>query len=502
MEIKNTMKNLNILKNIMYVLNFRENNMSQIQTIFKNFSWLMVSQIITTICAFVWTIIIARYLGVSDYGIMNFAISFTGIIALTMDLGISTHIIRHIATDFDSAPKYLGNAIPLKSIFSFFTFLLALIILIIMKCDELTIQITLLFTIERIFTSMIGLLNGSLQAVEEGKYQAIGNTILNILLLIFIIISILCDLGLYGITFAYVIANLIIVIFQYLAVKKRIAKPKFEFDKEFCKKITLYSIPFALTSFFSMIYSSIDMVMLTNMVGSYANGIYSAAFKLISVFTTFFGVYSAVVFPVMSRFFKNEKNLLVVLFEKSVKYLLLIVIPLSFAVNLYAKDIIILFFGTKYSPTSSVLSLLMWTLFLSFIDGVSMNLLNASHKEKYVTIVFIIAAIFNTILNIFIIPKYSYDGAAITTILSGILVTSMLLYSIYKLGSLPGKKFLGDILKILTASLILYGLLSILNLNMWVALPVGIIIYVVIIILMKTFDDDDKYIVKDILGKN
>ena len=143
--------------------------MSQIQTIFKNFSWLLFSQIITTICAFVWTILIGRYLSVSDYGIMNFAISFTGIIALTMDFGISTHIIRHIATDFDSSSKYLGNAIPLKSLFSFFTFLLALIILILMKCDEITIQITLLFTIERIFTSMIGLFNGSLQAVEEGK---------------------------------------------------------------------------------------------------------------------------------------------------------------------------------------------------------------------------------------------------------------------------------------------------------------------------------------------
>ena len=476
--------------------------MSQIQTIFKNFSWLLISQIITTICAFVWTILIGRYLSVSDYGIMNFAISFTGIIALTMDFGISTHIIRHIATDFDSAPKYLGNAIPLKSLFSFFTFLLALIILIIMKCDEITIQITLLFTIERIFTSMIGLFNGSLQAVEEGKYQAIGNTLLNLLLLIFILISIFGDVGLYGITFAYVIANLFVVIFQYLAVTKKVSKPKFEFDREFCKKITLYAIPFALTSFFSMIFSSIDMVMITKMVGSYANGIYSAAYKLISVFGTFFGVYSAVIFPVMSRFFKNKKNLLIIIFEKSIKYLLLIVIPLSFAVSLYSQDIVVLFFGQKFAATSSVLSFLMWGMFLSFIDGVSLNLLNASHKERYVTLAFLVGAIFNFITNLFIIPIYSYDGAAVTSILSQLLVTAMFLYAIYKLRALPGKKLVFDLMKIFAASFILYAILSVLNLNMWIALPVGIIIYFSIIFIMKTFDDNDKYIIKDILGKN
>ena len=276
--------------------------MNQVKTIFKNMSWLFVSQVIAAICGFVWTILIARYLDVSDYGIMNFAISFVGIIAITMDLGISTHIIRHIATDFDSAPKYLGNAIPLKSVLSFLTFFLALIILILMNCNELTIQITLLFTLEQIFKSMIGLFNGSLQAIEEGKYQAIGNILLNIILLIFILVSIICDLGLYGITLAYLVSNFSVLIFLYIAVKKIISKPNFEFDIEFCKKITLYSIPFALTSLFGMLLYSADMVMLTNMVGEYENGIYSAAYKLISVISLFYGVYSAVIFPVMSRF--------------------------------------------------------------------------------------------------------------------------------------------------------------------------------------------------------
>lgn len=476
--------------------------MSQIRTIFKNMSWLFVSQIIAGVCAFIWTVLIARYLGVSDYGIMNFAISFTGIISIMMDLGISTHIVRHIATDFDSAPKYLGNAIPLKSVFSFFTFFLALIALILMKCNELTIQITLLFAIERIFSSMIALFNGSLQAVEEGKYQAIGNILLNSILLIFMVLSIVGDFGLYGITLAYVLANFIVVIFQYLLVKKRLSKPKFEFDREFCKKLTLYSIPFALTSFFGTIIYSADMIMLTNMVGSYENGIYSAAYKLISVLTLFYGVYSAVVFPVMSRFFKNEKNLLVTSFEKSLKYLMLIMIPICFSTMIYSTDIVILFFGREFAPTGPVLSLLMWTVSLAYMDGVCLNVLNASHKEKYVTFTFLIATIFNISLNLIFIPKYSYNGAATTTILSDILITVIYIFLIYKLDALPDKRLLFDLFKILIASIILYLVLLGLNLNMWLALPIGIIIYFVIIIIMKTFDDDDKFIFKEILGKH
>ena len=121
--------------------------MSQVKTIFKNMSWLLISQIIAGICGFIWTVLIARYLGVSDYGILGFAISLTGILGITVDFGISTHIVRHIATDYDSAPKYLGNVFPLKSLFSIGTIFLTLIILILLKSNELTIIITLLFMI-------------------------------------------------------------------------------------------------------------------------------------------------------------------------------------------------------------------------------------------------------------------------------------------------------------------------------------------------------------------
>lgn len=105
------------------------------------------------------------------------------------------------------------------------------------------------------------------------------------------------------------------------------------------------------------------------------------------------------------------------------------------------------------------------------------------------------------ILNFLLIPKYSYDGAAITTIISDILSLALFLYSVHKLGVLSNKKLLFDLIKIIIGSVILYISLTVLNLNMWIAIPVGIIIYIIVITLMKTFDGDDKYIIMEILGK-
>ena len=475
--------------------------MSQVKTIFKNMSWVMVSQIIVSILGFIWTILIARYLGVKNYGILGFATSIVGILGVTLDYGVTSYTIRQIAIDYDTTPKYLGNLFPLKSLFAVGTFALLIIILLIIGCDETTFTITLLFLIEGIFQTMISTLNGTFQSFEKAEYQGMGSILLNVLLFIFILICIFTDLGLLGITLSYILANLIGFIYEYYLLNKHIMKPKFEFDKSFCKILILSGLPFALTGILSSIYYSIDVAMLNNIIGNYATGIYNAAYKLISFLTLFYGIYVAVIYPMMSKFYKKDKKLLIISYEKSIKYLMLFMIPIAVSTMYYSLDIIQLIFGAKFAEASVPLSILIWTVCLLLVNGPGNTLLTASHEEVAVTKIYAIAAAFNIILNLILIPYLSYIGAAITTLLSDVLIFIIQKYVIHKTCEKPNKKLYYDLGKIITGSLVLGIALYFLKLNMWVALPTGIIIYFTTIYLLKVFDDDDKYIIKEILGR-
>ena len=128
--------------------------------------------------------------------------------------------------------------------------------------------------------------------------------------------------------------------------------------------------------------------------------------------------------------------------------------------------------------------------------------MNASHKEITVTKIYAVAAVFNIVLNLFMIPALSYNGAAITTVLSDILIVLIQAYVIYKLGHRPNRKLYLDLIKIIIGSSILGVALYLLNLNMWVALPVGIIIYLIAVWALRVFDGDDKYVINEILGRN
>ena len=162
----------------------------------------------------------------------------------------------------------------------------------------------------------------------------------------------------------------LVLTFEYYYLNKKITKPKFELDTTFCKKITLYSLPFAISSLLYSIYFSIDVVMLTHISGNYATGVYNAAYKLITVLTVFYTAYTAVIFPVMSKFFKENEKILTIIYEKSIKYLMLIMIPLSIATQIYATDIVQLIYGQEYYASAQILSILIWTVCLLFIAHV------------------------------------------------------------------------------------------------------------------------------------
>ena len=71
----------------------------------------------------------------------------------------------------------------------------------------------------------------------------------------------------------------------------------------------------------------------------YATGIYNATYKLVSVLTLFHSVYITVIFTVMSKFNKNDKKLLLITFEKSIKYSTLVIIPFDVATIFYSYTV-------------------------------------------------------------------------------------------------------------------------------------------------------------------
>jgi|GEM_PF-84946 len=498
--------------------------------LFKNSSWIMSSQIITSIFAFIWVILIARYLGVSDFGILTFATTFTTLMYFFMDLGICTYTTRDLSwvqtdpspdqrtlstdkenlspdqrdlfNDLELASKYLGNGIPLKFLLSLFSFLATIVILFILGKDSLTIEVTLIFAIQMIFLNLGNLFNAAFQAYGKMKFQAIGILVNSSLLLVGTLVVIFTNLGIYSIAMVYLIANIGSLIYLYQKSNSEIVPLKLQFDLSFWKESVKKAIPFGLTGIFGSIFLMIDSLMLFVLKGSTAVGIYSSAFKIISVFTTLYMVYNFVIFPLMSNLYKNSADMLKISYEKSVKYLLMIILPIAVGILFYSEEVILLIYGSQFALASSVLQILIWNVVFYFINGASTLLLNSSNKEVSVTKINAVACVFNFVMNFILINYYNYIGASIAAVMTGLLICVIMTYLVIKSEYKPSLSLGKDLLKIIFSSLILAEILSLTNLPLIFAIPIAIITYLIVITLTKTLDDTDIGIIKEILGKN
>lgn len=473
--------------------------MSEIKNLFKNTTWMFLSNIILNVCSFIWTILLARYLSVNDFGILSFAMSFSALMTLIIDLGIALFATRDMSRDNNLISEYIGKLIPLKMILAIFSIILSIIILLIMGKNRVTIFVSIIFIVQAIFISFDSLIQGSFQAVSKIRFIAIGGILTSIITLSFIIFVIFFNYGLIFISIAYLFGYLVTTLYLYGNMLKHVIKPKLGLDFKFYKYAILNSIPFALTILFTTLYFSIDTIMLSVIIGDFSTGIYNASYKIINVLVGLFPIYQTVFFPLMSKLFKESDDLLKLSFAKSIKYLLLFIIPISLFVAVYANQILNLIYGSKYSVSTGVMQILIWVIIFLFINAASSTLLNASDKESSVTKIYGVVAFINFGLNLIFIPFLSYIGAALTTVISEIIISILMIYEIKKTPYLPNNSILKDIIKIIFACLILSPLLIFIK-NMWIGLIVSFIVYMVLIIILKIFDNDDKMIIKEILS--
>ena len=475
--------------------------MNQIKTLFKNISWLTFSQIITNLCAFIWTVISARYLGVTNYGILSFVMSLTILIGIGEDLGITTYSIRELSRDKTKTSKFINNIIPLKLSLSLFLLIITILLTIFLGYDSLVVNLTFIMFMETIFISLYNFLSSVFQAHENLKPSSLGLIICSLLLVSLTILISIFDLGIISIALAYAFSYFICLTYVFIKIKEAFGRIKLEFDFKLWKNILFKSLPFGLTMIFYTIYFSIDVVMISWLSGDYATGLYNSAYKIISVFTAFYVIYQYVIYPLMSKLYTENMNLLKISFEQSFKYSLLILLPLSIGVYFYAPYLINLIYTDQYALASKAMQILIWTVVFLFINGVATSLLNSIGKELSVTKIYIIAAAFNVILNYFLIPKYTYIGASIATVLSEILILGLMMHSIFKTEYKPDISLLKTILKLVICGMILAITLYYINVSLWLAIPIGFIVYLFSLIITKSIDDTDKYIIKELLGK-
>jgi len=393
-----------------------------------NFSWLSLGELISKLSALVIIVIIARKLGVENLGIFNFVLSFVGILAVFADFGSTGIFIREGSKEKKDVKNIFYNFLLLKIIFLIVFIFIVFAVNIFIPLPVKAGKYILLYALFIIFDGFVSFTCGLFRIYEKFHLETIIKSASKILLVTTVIFFtfLINQIDLLKIYNIYIISSLIGLVLSIYFVHSLFIKNtygrKFSFDLPRIKRYFSESIFLGLSSFLWQIYYRVDIVMLGFMKSDRDVGIYSAAYNIFQVINIFPALVISSVYPRFSNLFALNKKKFKRESFKILKYLVLASLVIAIFGIVFSRSIISVIFGPEYQASIIVLSILFIAFLFLFPAHLFSNSLIIMESTKLVTVITFLSALFNVIANYILIPIYSYNGAAITTLATEFLV--------------------------------------------------------------------------------
>lgn len=398
---------------------FRRKFGSDKLAVIQNIVWLFIDRIVRMGFGLVIGVWIARYLGVKQFGIFNYATAFVSLFNPFTTLGLDSLVIRSVVREPDAKYKIIGTAFWLKFAGGTGGLLLAVSsIFVLRQNDQLTVGLVAILATTGIF-SAFDTIDLWFQSQVQSKYTVIAK---NTAFLIIVLLKVAL-IQMQAPLFAFAWAGLAEVGLGALGLVL-VYKVQGYSLKSWCwhlplaKTLLKESWFLMLSGLTIMIYMKIDQIMLGEMVGASAVGLYSAAARISEVWYFIPMAIASSVNPTIFAAKEVSEELYYQRIKRLVRILVFISIVVAIPISFLSEPIIILLFGNSYAAAGTVLAIHIWASLFVFMGVASASWFVAEGLTHLSLQRTLIGAITNVVLNLFLIPKYAGIGAAIATVIS------------------------------------------------------------------------------------
>lgn len=371
------------------------------------------------VLSFFYFIILARGIGVENTGKFTFALSFTSIFAMVLDLGLTQVIIRETAKDPEKSEKYLANIMGFKLVGSLLVYILIVVLVNLMGYPEITKSLVYVSAMVMLVDCYTLSVYGVIRGKQNLFFESFGTILNQAIVLIVGSALIFWHADLTVIMAVYLLASTANFLWSWFNLNKSFGlRLKVLFDWPTWRLLLALALPFAIAGIFNRIFSSIDVVLLSKLKGDYEVGIYSVAFKIAFALQFAALAFSAAIYPAFSYYYAHEKERLGQLFVKSMYWLTFLAAPMSIGLISISDKAIVPIFGAEYLKSIEPLNILMLSLLFVFLCFPVGAMLNACGKQTRHTVNLGIVAGFSVIANLLLIPFWGYIGTAWANLLS------------------------------------------------------------------------------------
>lgn len=400
--------------------------MNLTQKISYNFLVSSLARVIGLAFALVSLGFITRALGSDGYGQYALVLAFLGFFQILADFGLQTLMVREISKPQADERSIVSHFFSLRLFLSIFFLALApLLVLLFPYGQEVKKGVVFAFA-GYLFFSQTQILQGIFQKYLRTDRWAVAEIAGRIAQLGLFYFGFRQGLGLFWFLGVFVISSFIIFIFS-LIFSRAYVSFSFRVDFNYWKGILKQAAPIAAALIFTFVYFKIDTLMLGMLKTEKDVGIYNLAYKVLEGLIAFPVLFVGLMVPLLSSSLIESCGRFKRIFQSAL-YILITGAVAGFIVGWLAAPLIIkILGGGEFSDAVLPLRLLLFACSFIFIGTLVGQTTIILGKQKKAAWAYGLGALFNILANLIFIPKYSYVGAAGTTVATEFLVTAALL---------------------------------------------------------------------------
>ncbi|MCF8296628.1 MAG: oligosaccharide flippase family protein [Saprospiraceae bacterium] len=378
-----------------------------------------------------------RYLTTSDYGILDSLSTLTFFLSALAGLGLATATPRYffMAKNEYEKGKVLYTSL-LLLIFSYG------IITILGICFSKSIALDLFKDVKYQKVVIVSIMTMFVIAVSKQQedifryYRKARKYLIVILIraivnpLFIIYLLVMLKQGVLGVKLGGLFSIIIILIYTWFSFSKN--KYTIEFDLQWAKKLLKFGYPLIFFTIAMWIFSASDRFIILHFRNAAEVGLYSIGYKFaypIILINIAIDMSSGVIMLSSYEDESGDKK------EKTKKLnsqiwdiYIGLTVPLALMISIFGKQLLSIFTTPDYVPGAIVIPFIAFSLVLQRCVEITGFGLVLKEKSKIVSYIMVFAAAVNIILNFWLIPKYGYLGAAITTLISYIIYFTLAYY--------------------------------------------------------------------------
>lgn len=401
--------------------------------IVDNVGWLFFDKVLRMGVGLFVGVWVARYLGPEQFGQLNFAIAFAGLFVTIGALGLPGIVVRDVVNDPGSQQLTLGTAAALQAIGGFLAYGAMLVGICWLRPDDtlakMLVAIVGAVTLFKVFDVAVYWFESQVQSkytvwVQNGAFLVIVAAKVALVLL---------HAPLVAFAWAMFVETALASIVLFFVFSRSIKLQAFHVQLRRAKIMLKDSWPLLLSGLAIMVYMKIDQIMLGQMIGDEAVGVFSAAIKISEIWFFIPMAIVATVFPTIldskkrseTQYYQRMQHL----FDLMVWLSMAIALPMTFL----STPITNLLYGTAYESAGSILAIHIWASVFVFLGVATSNWLLAEGKQISSLQRTLFGAVVNVLLNLILIPDFGALGAAWATVIAQFSVG--LLYDLFQRGT-------------------------------------------------------------------